>query len=1022
MKRLVAASGALALAALLTLMLLGRGSGGSSAAAQSAVGGLPTAGVSFEPVLGIPASEVHVLGASPAEGKGEAWAYGALGNAPAIVAGGAYADQLILLEHTEASGWQVVPLPQQSDGEPLSQTADETFPGSLGSLGGRVTPAGGVVLLTSGGIVVRDPGGMPELIAEPTAGEAANGPASEEGGAQAEVLFKDESLPPVAPPPGVATAFAAIDEADGRTGVLIAPYDDGAEGSSGSDGSGSGHGGSGSSTETGPGVLHYDGKAWTREPIEWHGSKQEDLTPQALACGGSSSGESSSSPQNCWLLASYRAGGAAEANRLALFRRSAGKQDWERVAVADWMLGEQAPPSGISGSPSVHTLGSQAQTLTVTSQGVWVDFQAKINGPGSPADVSELVSTPPEGAGASVAGTWCYPTVTGVCERTLAAPLPAQYRSFAVAGSSSAGPSSGDGTRIITGLPSGAMLELDDGELEYAVGAGGSGGAAAGAALSLSPQGAVEQGWIGEGGADGGQGQSPLVDVTPQPQGDQLQQTPVPFRHPLLAVTQAPGTVTGAPNAEAIAVGVGGEIGRYVPGTGWSSESLYSASGEAQTPTLRGVAWPEPGRAYAVGDKGAMWVWRAQTGLWEPDPAAPYNFIGNLTGIAFSPSDPGVGYAVGKQGVLLKFGKSWEQVSLPAQLQQVDFTSIAFAGEEAFATYRAVVEDPRDRETAETGGLAVEDGSGWQVDASAAKLLAQLPDVRDAVLSKVAGLPDGGAVAAGPGLVIERENAGSEWRFSPQPLPEAENVSALAAYREADGPVRAVVSVDLDEALNPNLGGLFTNAFKGDLPPPSGPGQPPPYLPPDPLPSTGYLLRETSSGWVDMEHMALEEIGGNEPADNPLRPDPVLALMLDPSGSEGLAVGGQTGDIGGASNGSRLDPTPRLQVAIIPRRSPSRRAKRPSPLVAAPPVSIPAPPTRTRDWPPTCYWNTLYKQRAKSPRARPAACAPSSTPAIGCCREPRGWNPKHSDASSSGMPPCSAAADRCRCTPHPPKN
>ncbi len=37
-------------------------------------------------------------------------------------------------------------------------------------------------------------------------------------------------------------------------------------------------------------------------------------------------------------------------------------------------------------------------------------------------------------------------------------------------------------------------------------------------------------------------------------------------------------------------------------------------------PLLRGVAWPEPGRAHAVGDLGAMWLWRAETGLWERDP------------------------------------------------------------------------------------------------------------------------------------------------------------------------------------------------------------------------------------------------------------------------------------------------------------------------------------------------------------------------------------------------------------------
>jgi len=42
--------------------------------------------------------------------------------------------------------------------------------------------------------------------------------------------------------------------------------------------------------------------------------------------------------------------------------------------------------------------------------------------------------------------------------------------------------------------------------------------------------------------------------------------------------------------------------------------------------TLRGVAWPEPKRAHAVGDSGAMWLWREETRLWERDPGAPIGF------------------------------------------------------------------------------------------------------------------------------------------------------------------------------------------------------------------------------------------------------------------------------------------------------------------------------------------------------------------------------------------------------------
>jgi hypothetical protein len=905
---MAACVGVLVLMGLSLLLALGHGPGGpSTAAGAQTAGQAPTASDGFEPVIGMPATKVVVLGSSSKEAPGEIWAYGALGDVPTIVGGVPYSDQIVLLEHTEASGWQVVPLPRASTAKPLGAGVENSaFPDSLGALGGRATAAGGVLLLTPGGIVVRDPGSAPRLIPGPDASDlaaksddghdASTATTDSETEPPSKLLFEGESLPPSAPPSGASTPYAATEETNGHTGLLIAPYDDG----DGSEEAGS--------PAVRPGVLHYDGEKWTRERIEWAGTTEEQFTPRALACEEDQASENTGSLENCWLLASYRTGtSSGEPNQLALFRRTRSTHEssgytWEQVKVADWLLGKQLPPAGVTGSTSVTTLGTEAQTLTVTSQGVWVDFQARLSGSSTAIDFSELV-VPAGSEEASAVGTWCYPTVAKVCERTLGAPLPTQYRSFA---SPATGAGGGPGTRIVTGLPDGAMLELSGG-FEYTIGAGGSGGGEFGAAFGLAGQGSIEQGWIGEGEsrAADDQGQSQIVHVTSQPQGDQLQQMPVPFRHPLLALAQAPGSTPGESDAAAIAVGARGEIGRFTPGQGWRSESLYSSSGEVKTPTLRGVAWPEPNRAYAVGDEGAMWVWHAETGLWEPDPATPYNFIGNLTGIAFSPSEPNLGYAVGKQGVLLKYGKSWEQVPLPAELQQVNFTSVAFAGGEALATYRFV-----DSKQVESGGLAVEDGSGWQIDPTAAALLAQLPNPSDTVLSKVAGLPDGGAVAAGPGLVIERESADAPWSFSSQPLPEAQNVSALAAYREAGGPVRAVVSIDLDPYMNPNyILKPGEGAYSGDLAPPTGPGQPPPYLTPDPLPNTGYIVKQTADGWIDLEHMALEATeSGGEKKETPVRPDPVLALLVNPNGSSGFAVGGQTDDATGSSPNPNPNP------------------------------------------------------------------------------------------------------------------
>ena len=412
----------------------------------------------------------------------------------------------------------------------------------------------------------------------------------------------------------------------------------------------------------------------------------------------------------------------------------------------------------------------------------------------------------------------------------------------------------------------------------------GTGSTPGGGAAFASP----DEGWLGE-DSSSGTATPQVLHATATPGADRLQSWPVPFRRPLLAVAAQPGTTPGEAGAQALAVGADGQVARYRPGQGWTGEYLYNSSGERQTPNLRGVAWPEPGRAYAVGDNGAMWLWQADTELWEPDSGKPLGFDGQLTAIAFSPTDPDLGYAVGKQGTLLSYGKAWTQEALPSGLSEANFTSVAFAGAEAIATYRMLAPSATDP-SQEIGGLIVNDGSGWQVEPEAQALLAGLPP-KDTVLSKVAGLPDGGAVAAGPGIVIERNSSPSPsstspWHFSTEPLPEAQNVTALAAIEEGPS-VRALVSLDTGD--DPNDSPLYEAI---DNPPGPALGEYGVQLGPDPLPQSGYLLRETATGWQDQENLDYPDPSGD---DLPGWPDAVLALLVDPSGDQGWAVGGQTG-------------------------------------------------------------------------------------------------------------------------------
>jgi hypothetical protein len=887
---LPAAAAALVVAASVAAAMLTAGAGVSpsaSSAAQASTAGLdPTGSLSFQPVLGLPASDVALIGASPGETAGEVWAQGRVGAVPAATSSQPIADAETLLRYTSSSGaWQVVPV-QGSQDEALN----------FDWWGSEVTAAGGVVLAgaeeASGketsedvqSVITRNPGGAFVKAAPPSA-----------SGPQAVVAAKEQLYPTgsSAGRSSVDPLMAALDESDGKTGALVVPVwsDTAPEGEP-----------SGEPSEApvgvgAPGVLHYDGSTWTREPIcsQYTGGKcmsaSATIKPLAIAA---------SSPQGAWLLASSSTG------PLQLFQRvtptgaePSATPVWIQVGFSSGLLSSGGAPSGESISAP-----SSGPILTATGNGVWVDLH--LSSDGQTGSATLLASAAPgsvsEGSDpGTVLGTWCYPT--SLCPAgtpSLGATLPSDYASFVWPGSGT-----GVGTRIITGLPDGALLRLEEGRggFSYVVGGGAGGGGGAvgpgGVTIGQLPGTATTagggaafvssaEGWLGDDASSGTSTTPQAIHVTSTPSASSLTSWPVPFRRPLLAIAAQPGATPGAAGAQALAVGVDGEIARYTPGQGWSSESLYNSSGERETPNLRGVAWPEPERAYAVGDNGAMWLWQADSGLWEPDPAAPVGFRGQLTAIAFSPTNPDVGYAVGKQGVLLGYDKTWSQESLPAGLTEANFTSVAFAGEEAIATYRLLTHSASNP-SQESGGLIVNDGSGWQLDPSAQAVLATLP-AQDTVLSRVAGLPGGGAVAAGPGLVIERDSATSPWRFSSAPLPEAGNVAALAAVQEGSS-VRALVSLDPGDEVNGDP--LYEEIDNPPGPPLGQYGQ---LLGPDPLPGRGFLLRETASGWHDEEDEDYAHSAATGSEDLPGWPDAVLALLVEPSGEQGWAVGGQTGE------------------------------------------------------------------------------------------------------------------------------
>jgi hypothetical protein len=795
-----------------------------------------------EPILtATAAGAAELYGASPDEAPGEVWGMG----------WGA-AETRHFIRYTDETGWEKVPDPIGPEGETVVLQGGSVVPEV--ATAGRTTAGGGVVTVAELGsgetahqdLIVRDPGGPFRDVPAPP---------MEPG----ESLYLDSSTPVV--------KLTAVEEPGGKTGAYVSPDP-----------------GSGLLT----GILHYNGENWSREPICVPTPVKPKpvctSTPKAVPAGFRVLAIEAAGPGQVWMLAEQSSVG------IELFKREPGEKIWFKQELGapgslGGLLAQQKPEidgaKEVTIAPRIH-----GQPLTVTGAGVWVDAELKFKGQPFDAtlyyDIAE--GDPRQG---EVTGSWCDPVEglpeeagKALCEFPLGSKLPGgEARSFAWA---PADPTTEPyGRRAITGVGRGEMLIFESGAFSRIPLSGG-GGTNAGAALS-----APDEGWLG-----------PSFHLTREPVPAGLQGWPVPFRRPLLAVAPQPGAAVGELSSQALAVGAKGEVARYLPGVGWQPESLLSGSGARATPNLRGVAWPNSDFAYAVGDEGAMWMWRASTGLWEPDPGAPPNLIrDNFTGIAFDPEEPERGYAVGKQGLLLEYGKRWTQAKLPEGLSpEVNITSIAFAGHEAIATWTLAV-DGGQQFARYSGGVIVNEGTGWRTEEAATAALEEVePQVRNAAPWRVAALPDGGAVIAGlQGGVIEREAAGSPWHALPGSL--VGFPVAVAAVREG-GQLRAVLSVspifDAEAVAN-------TDSSQALNQPP--PGQASLLTEPYPLPSAGSLIRQTANGWRDEQRQSYPVATRSEALkseglweEGAAEPDPILALLLNGDGSQGWTVGGQTGE------------------------------------------------------------------------------------------------------------------------------
>jgi hypothetical protein len=793
----------------------------ASAGAGSASGQVTAGEDVFQTDNALPAIDVLMFGSSPEESPGETWGIGRA----------AGSEEYEIVRYASGAGWTLAPAILDSSGEPLSGfKPDESV------LAGSMTPHGAGALVGFANklkvILVRAPGqAFQETSTEPVPEE------SEEA-----LLAKGEELFSNSAP------FVAAIEEGTTSGAFVLP----------------------ARTRTGlskPGVLHWEGAAqhWSREPIE---------LPEAVAEEGifEPLGIAASSPTNAWLLARI-----SSSNGASLFRRqpAAGGSParWVPVKQVGEGSAEAGSPLTVDGEQVSVKAEGGVQALTATGQGVWVD------GKDGSAKSLTLFFKPSgeEAAEGQIEATWC--NAQG-CTHTLPEELPnSDSRSYAWESSSRFG------ERVITGFANGVLLRMQAGagpeEFTRLVTVGSAArpedvGATKGAAFS-SPL----EGWLGN-------NELP-VHVTLEPVAENLYSSywPAPFDKPLLAIAPEPGAPVAAISSEALAVGEHGEVGRYIPGEGWQPETLFEPSGIHGEPQLRAVAWPTSNRAYAVGVNssgvGEIWLWRGETGLWEPDAATPINLRADLLGIAFAPGEPSRGYIVGQSETLLRYSKTWTQeTSLPAEVSGASFTSVAFAGSEALVAYR--VPHIKGGQVSYTGGVLANSGSGWQVDTA---ITAALPE--NYIPWAVAGLTDGSAAvsASVPGgnqrpIVLERDTAAGGWEATPQPYPGLEAPASLALFHEGSA-IRVIGS------------GVAPDTVSVDdvTPPPAG--FPPNLLEPYPLGLGRGIERQTAASWSDEEperRVLRAPEGGYTHFDIPYSPDPTAAILISEDGSTGWAVGG----------------------------------------------------------------------------------------------------------------------------------
>ncbi len=307
----------------------------------------------------------------------------------------------------------------------------------------------------------------------------------------------------------------------------------------------------------------------------------------------------------------------------------------------------------------------QAQAILAASDGVWI--QATLAGDSARSTGTIVALYDP--AGGRVVASWCSSGILAEsqgCANTLGAAMVPD----AVFDTSQGPVGLGLGKGNVDVYAAGAWKTVPAPGFDRGV-AAAPGGVNDGTEVFTDPT----DGWLA---GDDSMGEITAQAVGAQAPRGQLVQWPQANESTLVSVALPPAGA-GIGTSGALAVGLEGSALHYDSSAGWVVDPVPR---RAQNVNLLAVAYDGTSNAVAVGSAGTILDWNGTS--WSADPQSTSLTQNQFNAVAFAPD--GQGWAVGTYGTILHFdGTAWSAEQIDGPDTGVDVSSVAVAGNQPYA-------------------------------------------------------------------------------------------------------------------------------------------------------------------------------------------------------------------------------------------------------------------------------------------------------------------------------------------------